>query len=49
MCSAAARPLPFVESLLGATAIQNGLTVFTRNTRDFEDLGTEVINPWTVN
>ncbi len=36
----------FVDSLIAATAIANGLTVVTRNVRHFEDLGVPVLNPW---
>jgi len=40
------RPLPAIDSLLGATAAKHGLHMVTRNARDFEGLGVEVINPW---
>ena len=43
-----ARPLPAIDSLLGATAAKHGLSMVTRNARDFEGLGIEVINPWTM-
>ena len=43
-----ARPLPAIDSLLGATAAKHGLSMVTRNARDFVGLGIEVINPWTV-
>ncbi len=43
-----ARPLPAIDSLLGATAAKHGLSMVTRNARDFEGLGIEVINPWTI-
>jgi toxin FitB len=45
----AGKPLPVVDSLLGATAIQHGLSLVTRNTRDFEYLDIDVINPWELN
>ena len=44
--AAAGRPLPAIDSLLGATAAQHGLSLVTRNERDFAGLGLEVINPW---
>jgi len=47
LLAAAGRPLPAVDSLLAATALVHGLRMVTRNTRDFEGLGVEVINPWT--
>ena len=42
----ARRPLPAIDSLLAATALQHNLTLVTRNVRDFADLGLSVINPW---
>jgi predicted nucleic acid-binding protein len=42
----AGRPLPAIDSLLAATALVHGLTMVTRNTKDFEGLGVEVVNPW---
>jgi predicted nucleic acid-binding protein len=47
LVAAAGRPLPAIDSLLGATAAQHGLRMVTRNSRDFADLGLEVVNPWT--
>jgi len=42
----AGRPVPAIDSLLAATALSHGLKLVTRNTRDFELTGLEVINPW---
>ena len=42
----AGRPLPAVDSLLAATALQHDLTLVTRNTADFAGLGVRLINPW---
>jgi predicted nucleic acid-binding protein len=39
-------PLPAVDSLLAATALQHNLTLGTRNTADFEGPGVRLINPW---
>lgn len=47
MMAAAGRPVPAIDSLLGATAAHYGLSLVTRNVRDFADLGLDVINPWT--
>ena len=47
LVAAAGRPLPAIDSLLGATAAQHGLSMVTRNERDFAGLGLDVINPWT--
>ncbi|MEN8254360.1 MAG: type II toxin-antitoxin system VapC family toxin [Verrucomicrobiota bacterium] len=40
------RKLPAIDGLLAATAIANGLTVVTRNTKDIESPGANCINPW---
>lgn len=43
----ARRTLPAPDSLIAATALVAGLAVVTRNVRDFDGLGVQVINPWT--
>lgn len=48
MLAAAGRPVPAIDSLIGATAIHYGLRLVTRNARDFTDLGLDVINPWAI-
>jgi predicted nucleic acid-binding protein len=40
------RKLPVTDGLLLATAAANGLTIVTRNERDFADRGVPVFNPW---
>lgn len=47
LMGAAERPIPAIDSLIGATAAHHGLRLVTRNVRDFADLGLEVINPWS--
>jgi len=42
----AGRPLPAIDSLLAATALEHDLVLVTRNTKDFESLGVSLINPW---
>lgn len=42
----AARPLPAIDALLAATALQHDLTLVTRNTKDFLALGVRLVNPW---
>jgi predicted nucleic acid-binding protein len=42
----AVRPLPAVDSLLGATAKVHGLILATRNVRDLRDVGLRVVNPF---
>ena len=46
MVAAAGRPVPAIDSLIGATAAHFGLSLVTRNVRDYADLGLDVINPW---
>ena len=40
------RPLSAIDSLLAATALHHDLTLVTRNVRDFEGFGVNIINPW---
>lgn len=40
------RPVPSIDSLLAATALHHELRLVTRNVRDFDYPGLEVINPW---
>jgi len=42
------RPAPAIDSLLAATALQHGLRMVTRNAKDFEFPGLQVINPWRI-
>ena len=44
----AGRPVPAIDSLLAATALHHDLRLVTRNTRDFDYTGLEVINPWAT-
>jgi predicted nucleic acid-binding protein len=46
MTAAAGRPVAAVDSLIGATAAHYGLTIVTRNVRDYAELGLDVVNPW---
>lgn len=39
-------PAPERDALIAATALVHGLTVATRNTRDFTSTGVPVVNPW---
>ena len=40
------RPLPAIDSLLAATALQHQLTLVTRNVKDFAGIDVPIINPW---
>ncbi len=40
------RPVPSIDSLLAATALHHELRIVTRNQKDFNYPGLEVINPW---
>jgi predicted nucleic acid-binding protein len=45
----ALRPLPAVDSLLGATAKVHGLILATRNVRELSAVGLHVFNPFEFN
>jgi toxin FitB len=48
-CSAAHHapdPRPEIDSLIAATAIVKGLTLVTRNERDFAGIPVALVNPW---
>jgi hypothetical protein len=40
---------PQHDALIAGTALARGLTVVTRNTRDFKRVGVEYLNPWSEN
>lgn len=44
----AARPLPVIDGLLAATASARGMTLVTRNRRDFAGTGVAVVDPWNA-
>jgi predicted nucleic acid-binding protein len=35
------------DGLIAATALEHGLTVVTRNVRDYENLDLTLLNPWS--
>ena len=39
-------PKPDYDAIIVATALEHGLTVVTRNTEDFEEMGVKLLNPW---
>ncbi|SRR5579883_431693 len=42
------RPLPVMDSLIAAIALQNSLSLVTRNENDFAQTGVVIVNPWSV-
>ena len=44
----AGRSLPVIDALIAATAIEYGLTLVTRNTRDIESTRVALLDPWQV-
>jgi predicted nucleic acid-binding protein len=40
------RPLNTADGMIAATALEHGLTVVTRNVKDFSGLGVAILNPW---
>lgn len=48
LLACAGRPLPAIDSLLAATALEPDLTLVTRNVRDFENLPVDIFNPWDI-
>jgi toxin FitB len=42
----AQKPLPVIDGLLAATAIEHDLTFVTRDVRPFRETGADLLNPW---
>lgn len=42
------RIIHLADALIAGTALVHGLTIATRNIKDFENLGVELINPFSV-
>ncbi len=40
--------LATADGLIGATAAVHGLSLVTRNTKDFGNLGISLVDPWTA-
>lgn len=45
-CRLRGTPLSVADGMIAATALEHNLTLVTRNSRDFADLGVELLNPW---
>ena len=45
--AAARSPLPVIDGLLAATALDHNLTLVTRNTQDVRVTGVPTFNPWS--
>ena len=45
---AAGKSMPAIDSLIAATVLAHDLTLITRNVSDFEAVGIEIINPWSM-
>jgi predicted nucleic acid-binding protein len=39
-------PLPVIDGLLAATGLVHGMTVVTRNTKDMQQTGAKLLDPW---
>jgi hypothetical protein len=44
--AAKGKPVPVIDGLLAATALQHDLMLVTRNTADLARTGVSTINPW---
>jgi predicted nucleic acid-binding protein len=42
----AGKPLNVPDGQIAATALEHGLTLVTRNVKDFEELEVPILNPW---
>lgn len=41
-------PMPEMDALVAATALERGLTLVTRNIKDFRRAGVDLLDPWTM-
>lgn len=47
LVAVAGRPLPAIDSLLAATALEYDLVLVSRNVKDFAGLPVQIFNPWS--
>ena len=40
-------PKPFRDGLVAATALVHAMIIVTRNVKDFEPMGPQILDPWT--
>jgi tRNA(fMet)-specific endonuclease VapC len=40
------KPMPVMDSIVAAVAIEHNLHLVTRNVKDFENLDLHIVNPW---
>lgn len=40
------KPMPAIDSLIAATALEEKMSLVTRNVGDFDAAGVEILNPW---
>jgi len=45
-CQLRGPPLNMADGMIAATALEHGLTLVTRNVKDFAGLGVVLLNPW---
>jgi len=45
-CQLRGATLNIADGMIAATALQHGLTIVTRNVKDFAGLAVDVVNPW---
>jgi toxin FitB len=45
-CSLRGTPLNLADGMIAATALEHGLTLVTRNVKDFTSLDVALLNPW---